>query len=155
MVILCDHAENMAAVADGILPGLEREAAPSVLKVSVGVTGLLVGQLCRNQIDALLAFNVARLPEPRVYDERSFDLDLVYGAGLAPAGEPPFRIESCLGRPLCLPIPACQSGRGSMRRSRTDRHSVHPHHCRDEVNEACEMDRPAFVAGCEAAKVLH
>jgi DNA-binding transcriptional LysR family regulator len=92
----------MECLVPYILPGLE-EAGPAALKVSVGDTGTLVGQLCRNEIDALLAFNVPRLPELRVYDERSYDLGVVYAAALAPSGEPPFRIENCLGRPLCLP----------------------------------------------------
>jgi len=93
----------MECLVPYILPGLEGEAGPSALKISVGDTGTLVGQLGRNEIDALLAFNVPRLPELRVYDERSYDLGVVYAAALAPSGEPPFRIENCLGRPLCLP----------------------------------------------------
>ncbi|CAK7257502.1 protein of unknown function [Shinella sp. WSC3-e] len=93
----------MECLVPYILPGLEAETGPSTLKVSVGDTGTLVSQLCRNEIDALLAFNVPRLPELRVYDERSYNLGVVYALALAPSGKPPLRIENCLGRPLCLP----------------------------------------------------
>jgi DNA-binding transcriptional LysR family regulator len=93
----------MECLVPYILPGLEAVGRLSTLKVSVGGTGTLVGQLSRNEIDALLAFSVPRLPELRVHDERSYDLGVVYSARLGPAGEPPFRMEDCLGRPLCLP----------------------------------------------------
>lgn len=93
----------MECLVPYVLPGLEMEGGPSVLKVSVGDTGTLVGQICRNEIDALLAFNVPRLPELRIYDEQSYDLGVVYTPSLVPPGEAPFRIENCLVRPLCLP----------------------------------------------------
>src|SRR5690606_17585543 len=38
---------------------------------------------------------------------------------------------------------------------RADRHSPHPYHRGDEVNDAFEVDGPSLVAGCEAAKVFH
>lgn len=93
----------MECLVPYIMPELRADDRPPTLKVSVAGTSTLVGQLCRNEIDALLAFSVPRLPELRVYSERSYDLGVVYSAGLAPSGEPPFRIEDCLGRPLCLP----------------------------------------------------
>jgi transcriptional regulator with XRE-family HTH domain len=40
-------------------------------------------------------------------------------------------------------------------RTRSDRHSCHPYHGSDEMNEAFEVDDPSFVAGCEAAEMLH
>ena len=73
------------------------------LKVSIGDTGTLVDKLRRNEIDALLGFSVPRLAELRIHDERSYELGVVYSARLGPQGEPPFRIEDCLGLPLCLP----------------------------------------------------
>lgn len=73
------------------------------LKVSVGDTGTLVNQLCKHEIDVLIAFNTPRLPELRLHDERSYELGVVYSPSLRPRGQPPFHIEDCLGLPLCLP----------------------------------------------------
>lgn len=73
------------------------------LKVTVGGTASLVDLLRANQLDAVMAFNVPRLPELRVHAEREFDLGLVYSPEMAPTDVPPFRFEQCLEHPLCLP----------------------------------------------------
>lgn len=75
----------------------------TALTVRVGSTEALVDQLRRNQIDVMLAFNVPRLPELRIHDERSYDLGVVYAPALAPRGAAPFRLEDCVHHPLCLP----------------------------------------------------
>ncbi len=38
---------------------------------------------------------------------------------------------------------------------RNNRHSRHPHHCCDEIDDALEMNSPAVVACREPAEVLH
>ncbi|AGT10761.1 LysR family transcriptional regulator [Paracoccus aminophilus] len=73
------------------------------LKVSIGNTETLVEQLCQNQIDALIAFNVPRMPALRIHAEQSYELGVVYAPALAPVGEAPYRLEDCLRWPLCLP----------------------------------------------------
>ncbi|QEU06803.1 LysR family transcriptional regulator [Paracoccus yeei] len=78
-------------------------AGGGALTIRVGSTEALVEQLRGNQIDAMLAFNVPRLPELRVHDERSYDLGVVYAPALAPRGTAPFRLEDCVHHPLCLP----------------------------------------------------
>ena len=82
--------------------GLGPGAGPP-LKVTVGGTASLVDLLRANQLDAVMAFNVPRLPELRVHAERGDDLGLVYTPNMAPTGVPPFRLEQCLDHPLCLP----------------------------------------------------
>lgn len=78
-------------------------AGSGALAIRVGNTETLVDQLCNNQIDAMLAFNVPRLPELRVHGERSYELGVVFAPTLAPPGEAPFRLEDCVQHPLCLP----------------------------------------------------
>ena len=56
--------------------GLGPDASPP-LKVTVGGTASLVDLLRANQLDAVMAFNVPRLPELRVHAERDDDLGLV------------------------------------------------------------------------------
>lgn len=73
------------------------------LKVSVGGTEALIEQLRGNEIDALIAFNLPRMPEFRIHDERSYELGAVFAPQMAPAGQPPYRLEDCVARPLCLP----------------------------------------------------
>lgn len=75
----------------------------TAMTVRVGSTEALVDQLRGNQIDVLLAFNVPRLPELRIHDERSYELGVVYAPSLAPRGTAPFRLEDCVHHPLCLP----------------------------------------------------
>lgn len=73
------------------------------LSVHVGNTETLVEQLRKNKIDVILAFNVPRLPELRVHDERSYELGVVYAPDLTPLGAAPFKLEDCVHLPLCLP----------------------------------------------------
>lgn len=101
--------EHRGAVRLGIMECLTPFLAQSLpasggpLKVQVGDTTSLVELLRNNEIDALVAFNVPRLTELRVHDERSYELGVVYSAALAPRGKAPFRLEDCVHAPLCLP----------------------------------------------------
>lgn len=38
---------------------------------------------------------------------------------------------------------------------RANRHSLHPYHCSDEMNEALEVNGSSFVSGRKAAAVFH
>jgi len=78
-------------------------AAPATISVRVGTTDSLIAQLRRNEIDAIMAFNVPRLPELRVHDERTYELGIVYTGSMMPKGTAPFRLEDCVHLPLCLP----------------------------------------------------
>ncbi|WP_312525817.1 LysR family transcriptional regulator [Paracoccus sp. (in: a-proteobacteria)] len=101
--------ENRGSVRLGIMECLTPFLAHSLpasklsLKVQVGDTATLVDLLRKNEIDAMLAFNVPRLPELRIHDERSYELGVIYTPALAPKGTAPFRLEDCVHAPLCLP----------------------------------------------------
>lgn len=93
----------MECLVPFVRAGLAASEPDVPLKVTIGDTGALVELLRTNQLDAIVAFNVPRLPELRVHDERDYELGLVHGPDLPPPGKPPFRLEDCLERPLCLP----------------------------------------------------
>lgn len=77
--------------------------AVTTLNVTVGDTAALIGLLTSNRLDAVIAFNIPRRPDLRVHAEREENLGVVYAPSMAPSGNPPFRLEHCLDRPLCLP----------------------------------------------------
>ena len=57
-----------------------------------------------------------------------------------------FILSFCLAK-------ACSTA--DLHASRLGGHSPRPYHRGEETDETCEVDRPAFVRGCEAAKMLH
>lgn len=104
------HAQTSASLRLGVMEclipflgaTLDRHTT-SPVKVIVGDSAALVDMLTSNRLDAVIAFNLSRQPELRVHAEREDSLGVVYSRSMAPSGDPPFRLEQCLDRPLCLP----------------------------------------------------